>query len=90
MQGVQIATRRELAAHVAVDLAWRHGAGVAAADHDGLLGPGGWRLVAFERDADQVFTQAECVHDLSRRGQQRNNSHACHLTTVPANYAWPG
>ena len=72
VQRVQVGAGGQLGADVAVDLAWCHALGVAAADHDRFLGAGRRRLVALEGDADQVIAQAERVNDLRGRWQQRD------------------
>jgi hypothetical protein len=70
VQRVQVGPGGELCPDVAVDLAGGHPAGIPATHDDRLLRPGGRRLVALERDPDQVVAQAERVHDFGRRGQQ--------------------
>jgi hypothetical protein len=75
VQRVQVGSGGELRADVAVDLRGGHPAGVPATHDDRLFRPGGRRLVAPERDPDQVLAQAERVHDLGRRGQQRDQTH---------------
>ena len=45
-----------------------------------LHASGGGRLVALERDPDQVVTEAERVHDLGGGRQQRDKAHAARIS----------
>jgi hypothetical protein len=80
VQRVQVLAARELVADVAVDLRRGHPRRVAAAHHHFLLRAGGRRLIALERNPDEVAAQAERVHDLGRGRQQ---GHKAHAASVP-------
>ena len=69
MQRVQVTAVGKLPGDVLVDLVRRHAARVASAHDDGLVGPCLRRLVALERDADELVAEIEGVDDLGSRRQ---------------------
>jgi hypothetical protein len=70
VQRVEILALGELITDVGVDRGRAHPRGIAPADNYRFVPAGlGW-FVAFERNPDQLITEAEGVHDLGRRRKQ--------------------